>query len=68
VVEVGGQSLGFQSLLTGDYASHQPLMFIRHRIGIVNIPAAGIVPLAVHPKDSTGELFWLRRVIVEPVN
>jgi alpha-L-fucosidase len=68
VVEVGGQSLGFQSLLTGEYASHEPLLFVRHHIGTVRIPAAGLVLLAVHPKNEGGELFWLRRVEVEPVN
>ena len=67
VVEVAGQSLGFQSLLTGEYASHEPLLFMTHHIGIVHLASATTLPLAVHPTAGGGELFWLRRVIVEPV-
>jgi alpha-L-fucosidase len=67
VVEIGGQSLGFQSLFTGEYASHNPLLFIRHHIGVVSIKTPGVVPVAVHPKNDGTGLFWLRRVIVEPV-
>jgi alpha-L-fucosidase len=67
VVEIGGQSLGFQSLLTGEVASHDPLLFIRHHIGVVSIKTPGVVPVAVHPKNDGAGLLWLRRIIVEPV-
>lgn len=67
VVEIAGQTLGFESLLTGDYNSHEPLLFIHHNIGIVSIKAAGNVPLSVYPKTGDGELFWLRRIVIEPV-
>jgi alpha-L-fucosidase len=67
VIDVGDQSVGFQSLLTGEYASHEPLLFIRHAIGVVTIDKPGVVPVAVHPKNDGAELFWLRRIIVEPV-
>jgi alpha-L-fucosidase len=67
VIEVGDRTLGFQSLLTGAYDSHEPLMMIRHAIGVVTIPKAGLVPVSVHPANDGAELCWLRRVIVEPV-
>jgi hypothetical protein len=25
------------------------------------------IPISVHPKDKGAELFWLRRVVIEPV-
>ena len=46
VVEIGDQSLGFQSLLTGEYNSHDPLLFIRQHIGIVSIKSPGVVPVS----------------------
>ena len=67
IIEVGNQPLRFQSLLTGEYNSHDPLLFIRQNIGIVTIKTPGIVPVSIHPTSAGGELFWLRRVIVEPV-
>jgi alpha-L-fucosidase len=67
VVEIGGQSLSFASLLTGAYDSHQPLMFIHHAVGVVSIRTPGTVPVAVHPRADGPELFWLRRIVVEPV-
>jgi alpha-L-fucosidase len=67
VVEVGGTSLNFESLLTGEYNSHEPLLFIHHRIGTVTIPSPETVTVAVHPKNDGGELFWLRRITFEPV-
>jgi len=67
VVEVSGQSLGFESLLTGEYNSHDPLIFIRQDIGIVSIQTPGPVSLSVHPKNDGAELFWLRRISLEPV-
>jgi len=42
-------------------------MFIRHNIGIVTVDHPGIYPVSVYPKDNGAELFWLRRVLVEPV-
>jgi alpha-L-fucosidase len=67
VAEVSGQSLGFESLLTGEYNSHDPLIFIRQDIGIVSIQTPGTVSLSVHPTNDGAELFWLRRISLEPV-
>lgn len=68
MVEINGQSLGFQSLLTtGTFDTHEPLVFIRHAVGIVTIARPGAYPLSVHPKNAGAELFSLRRVILEPV-
>ena len=67
VVEIGGSSLGFESLLTGEYNSHDPLLFISQNVGVVSIKKPGMFALSVHPKDEGGELFWLRRVLIEPV-
>ena len=70
IVQVGTQSLAFQSLLTAGApaTTHDPLLFIRHSVGIVTIDRPGIVPVSVYPKDPGAELFWLRRILVEPVN
>jgi alpha-L-fucosidase len=67
LVEFGGQTLGFETLLTGEYDNHQPLMLIRQAIGIVTVKSPGIIPLCVRPKNAGAELFWLRRVVIEPV-
>jgi alpha-L-fucosidase len=67
VVEIAGQSLGFESLLTGEYNSHEPLLFIRQNVGVVSIKEPGTVTLSVHPKNDGGELFWLRRILIGPV-
>jgi len=67
VVEIGDQSLSFASLLTDAYDTHQPLLFIHHSVGVVSIKTPGTVPLSVHPVSAGPELFWLRRVVVEPV-
>jgi alpha-L-fucosidase len=66
-VDVGGQSLAFETLLTGEYDNHQPLMMIHHTIGVISIKSPGIVPVSVYPKSAGAELFWLRRVVIEPV-
>jgi alpha-L-fucosidase len=67
IVEVAGKSYNFQSLLTGDYNSHEPLLFIHHNVGIVTIKEPGTVTVSVHPKNDGGELFWLRRICFEPI-
>jgi alpha-L-fucosidase len=67
LVEVGSQSVGFETLLTGEYDSHQPLMMIHHAIGVVSIKKPGVIPISVHPKNDGAELFWLRRMVIEPV-
>jgi alpha-L-fucosidase len=67
IVEIAGQLLGFESLLTGEYNSHEPLLFIRQNVGVVSIKEPGAVTMSVHPKNDGGELFWLRRVLIEPV-
>lgn len=50
IVDVGATSLNFESLLTGEYNSHEPLLFIHHNIGIATIQAPETVTVAVHPK------------------
>ncbi len=45
LVEVAGQKLGFETLLTGEYDSHQPLMSIRHSIGVVTISKPGAISI-----------------------
>lgn len=67
IVEVNGASLNFDSLLTGDYNSHEPLLFIHHNIGIVSIKSPKTITVTVHPKNDAGELLWLRRVSFEPI-
>jgi alpha-L-fucosidase len=67
IVQVGKQALGFETLLSGEFDSHDPLMLIHHAIGVVSIKSPGIVPVSVHPKNDGAELFWLRRVVIEPV-
>jgi alpha-L-fucosidase len=67
VVDIGGQSLSFASLLTGAYDPHEPLLFIHHTVGVVTIAAPGPETVAVHPKMDGPELFWLRRIVIEPV-
>jgi alpha-L-fucosidase len=67
VVQVGDQRLPFETLFTGPYDTHQALMLVRHTLGVVAIDKAGELPLAVQPLNNGPELFWLRRVILEPV-
>ena len=67
LVEIAGKKLGFETLLTGEYDSHRPLMLIRHSIGVVSINKPGATSISVHPKDEGAELCWLRRVVIEPV-
>ncbi|HEY2081445.1 MAG TPA: alpha-L-fucosidase [Verrucomicrobiae bacterium] len=66
-VQFGRQTLDFETLLTGEYDNHQPLMLIRQSIGIVSIKNPGVIPLSVRPQSDGVELFWLRRVVLEPV-
>ncbi|HXF11196.1 MAG TPA: alpha-L-fucosidase [Desulfuromonadaceae bacterium] len=68
VVEIAGQSLLFETLATGTYDTHQPLIFFHHSAGIVHVTTAGVLPLSVHPRAAGVELFWLRRLVVEPVH
>jgi len=67
IIEVGEKSLGFQTLLTGEYNSHDPLLFIRQNIGVIHIESPGILPVTVHPKTDGTELFWFRRFVIEPL-
>lgn len=67
-ITVAGQTLYFQSLETGEYDSHKPLMYIDHSIGLVSIAHAGTYRLTIHPAGQLpGELFWLKDVIMEPI-
>jgi len=66
IVKIGDQSIGFQSLPTGEYDSHEPLMLIRPSVGIVSIKTPGIIPVVVCPANKGVELFWLRHLIIEP--
>lgn len=67
VVTVGNQTLPFATLLTGNYDKSEPLVFIRHPIGVVRIAAPGTTRLTVRPTGGDAELFRLRRVVIEPV-
>lgn len=68
MVEIGGQTLHFQTLPTAtDFDSHQPLLFIRHPVGIFSVKSPGIVSACVRPQDAGPELFWLSDLIIEPV-
>jgi alpha-L-fucosidase len=67
LVDINGESLNFESLLTGEYNSHDPLLFIHHNIGIVTIKTPETITVSVHPKNDGTELFWLRRVSFEPI-
>ncbi|CAL1520422.1 alpha-L-fucosidase [Chitinophaga sp. MM2321] len=68
VVTLYGQQLSFLTLNTGTYNSHQPLLFIQHAVGIIHIDKAGKQNLAVRPvAGNKKELFWLRKIILQPV-
>jgi len=68
VVLVGDQSLPFETLqTTTEVDTHAPLVFFRHALGLVTISSPGIVPVRIQPREAGPELFWLRRVIIEPV-
>jgi alpha-L-fucosidase len=55
----------FQTCATAPFDSHQPLVFFHHPIGIVSLKQ-GSATLSVHPTADGPDLFWLRRVILEP--
>jgi alpha-L-fucosidase len=68
VLEVADQSLTFETLQTLTKPdTHQPLIFVHHSIGIVHFNAPATVTIRVHPKSPGAELFWLRRIVIEPV-
>ena len=67
IVEINGNAFNFNSLVTGDYNSHEPLLFIHHNIGIVTIKSPETINVSIHPKNDKGELFWLRRISFEPI-
>lgn len=67
VVRIGDAAMHFETLATGDYDSHEPLLFVRHSLGIVALTQPGDVTVSIRPKEKCTELFWLRRVIFEPV-
>lgn len=67
IVRVGDHVMPFETMRTAEYERHQPLMLIRHSIGITRVAAAGPATIAVHPKADAADLIWLRRVIIEPV-
>jgi len=64
-VDVSGHTLRFETLLSGEYETHQPLLFIHHSIGVVHLDR-GRTRLSVHPMRAGGEIFRLRRVVLEP--
>lgn len=67
-VSVAGQTVNFQSLETGEYDSHKPLMFINHSIGLVTITRPGTYQLTVHPEHPLSQdLFWLKDVVLQPI-
>ncbi|MBC9798204.1 alpha-L-fucosidase [Sinomicrobium weinanense] len=64
-----GEELFFRSLPTGSYDSHRPLLFIRHAVGVIHVSETGKRRLSVKPvKEGSRELFWLRKVILRPVD
>jgi alpha-L-fucosidase len=67
LVQIGDQELGFETLFTLTYDSHQPIPFIRHSIGIVTVTKPGAVTLSIRPKTDGANLFWLRQVVLQPV-
>jgi alpha-L-fucosidase len=62
VVTVGGQTLSFQSLPTGDKVQQ----FRSHRIGMVRIPAGEAHVLRVSPREAPEGFIQLRSVHLEP--
>ena len=42
-------------------------MLVRHVIGVTRIATSGVIPITVRPRETGPELFWLRRVIIEPI-
>jgi alpha-L-fucosidase len=67
IAEVDDTHLSFETLRTAAYDSHQPLMFQRHSLGVVTISSPHTTVIRIHPKADGEELFWLRRVTLEPV-
>jgi len=67
-IDVNGRTYTFQTLFTGPYDSHQPLMFVRHTIGIIPLSKSSDLPLVIHPLANSPSFFWLRRVVLEPVS
>jgi alpha-L-fucosidase len=68
VVQVGDQTLPFETLqTTTEFDTHEPLVFFRHAIGMVSISSPGNVPVRIQPREAGPELFWLRRIVIEPV-
>lgn len=68
VVQMAGQQLPFLTLRTGEYDIHKPLLYIQHAAGIVKVTQPGSQALRIKPMTAAGtELFWLRKVILQPV-
>jgi alpha-L-fucosidase len=68
VLEIAGQALTFETLQTlTKLDTHQPLIFVHHSIGIVHFDTPATTTIRVHPKSAGAELFWLRRIVIEPV-
>ena len=71
ILRVGDFEMPFETLFTGDLVSNkQPLPLVRHVIGIVSVKDAGDLALNIAPKSASAnnsDLFWLRRMIIEPV-
>jgi alpha-L-fucosidase len=67
VVQFAGQTLAFETAHTGDFDPHEPLLFLHHTLGVVTLAAGRALPLVIRPSAAGPELFWLRRVVIEPV-
>jgi alpha-L-fucosidase len=67
LLEMGDRRIAFETLRTAEYDRHQPLIFVRHPLGILSVDTAGERTLAIRPEIAGAEMFWLRRVVIEPV-
>ncbi|MFY0253624.1 hypothetical protein ACDQ55_06670 [Chitinophaga sp. 30R24] len=67
VVTLNGQQLKFLTLFTGYCHSQEPMSFIQHSVGSMHFNQ-GKQNLTVKPiAGNKSELFWLRKIILQPV-
>ncbi len=67
-IELNNGSYRFETLATSDYNSHRPLLFIKHPVADVSIEKAGEYVLKIHPLINGKELFFLKSIIIKPID
>lgn len=68
LLSVNNQTYPFLTLRTTDkYDAWKPLLFVRHPVAIVTVPAPGAYTLRIAPKQAGKELLKLKTIQLEPV-